>query len=69
MKQKQKKQFNGCSDDLEFEDEYLNEKRNGKGKEYHNNGELRFEGEYLNGKRSEKGKEYDYKGVLLWENI
>ena len=36
---------------LEFEGEYLNEKRNGKGKEYYNNGRLEFEGEYLNGKR------------------
>ena len=35
---------------LEFEGEYLNGIRNGKGKEYYNNGELKFEGEYLNGK-------------------
>ena len=54
---------------LIFEGEYLNGKRNGKGKNYNFDGELRFEGEYLNGKRSGKGKEYDYKGVLLWENI
>ena len=26
-------------------------KRNGKGKEYDDNGELKFEGEYLNGER------------------
>ena len=31
--------------------EYLNGKRNGKGKEYDNNGLLKFEGEYLNGER------------------
>jgi len=31
-----------------FEGEYLNGKRNGKGKEYYNNGKLQFEGEYLN---------------------
>ena len=35
---------------LLFEGEYLNGKRNGKGKEYWN-GELEFEGEYLNGER------------------
>ena len=35
---------------LRFEGEYLNGKRNGKGKEY-NDGELVFEGEYLNGYR------------------
>ena len=31
------------------EGEYLNGKRNGKGKEYYDNGDLKFEGEYLNG--------------------
>ena len=36
--------------ELEFEGEYLNGQRNGKGKEYYNN-KLIFEGEYL----------YDYK--------
>ena len=30
---------------------YLNKKRNGKGKEYYENGELKFEGEYLNGEK------------------
>ena len=35
--------------ELEYEGEYLNGKRNGKGKEYYNyGGKLRFEGEYLN---------------------
>ena len=37
---------------LEFEGEYLNGQRNGKGKEYEYNGKFRFEGEYLNAKRS-----------------
>jgi len=41
--------------DILFEGEYLNGKRNGKGKEY-NNDEIIFEGEYLNGKRNIKGK-------------
>ena len=39
--------------ELIFKGEYLNGRRNGKGKEYHNNGRLIFEGEYLNGKRLE----------------
>ena len=42
---------------LMYECEYLNGKRNGKGKEYWN-GKLWFEGEYLNGQRHGKGKEY-----------
>ena len=41
--------------------------RNGKGKEYNNNGKLIFEGEYLNGKRNGKGKEYYYDGSLKFE--
>ena len=36
---------------LEFEGEYLNGVRHGKGKYYDYNGKLEFEGEYLNGKR------------------
>ena len=38
-------------DELIFEGEYLNGKRNGKGKEYDSFGSLIFEGEYLNGKK------------------
>ena len=34
---------------LVYEGEYLNGKKNGKGKEYYENGELRFEGEYIKG--------------------
>jgi antitoxin component YwqK of YwqJK toxin-antitoxin module len=34
-----------------YEGEYFNGKRNGKGKEYGNNGVLIYEGEYLNGFR------------------
>ena len=44
---------------LEFEGEYLNGKRNGKGKEYAE-GKLKFEGEYLNVRRIGKGKEYNW---------
>ena len=32
-----------------YEGEYLNGKRNGKGKEYDEKGNIIFEGEYLNG--------------------
>ena len=42
---------------FEYESEYLNGQRHGKGREYHC-GQLVFEGEYLNGKRSGKGKKY-----------
>ena len=60
------KEYDGYNDILIFEGEYLNCKRNGKGKEYNYFGELKFEGEYLNGKRNGKGKEY-YNGKLIFE--
>ena len=43
--------------------------RNGKGKEYYDNGKLKYEGEYLNGKRNGKGKEFYYIGdeLCLWK--
>ena len=44
---------------LKFEGEYLNGEKNGKGKEYNEEGELIFEGEYLNGKKW-NGKIYEY---------
>ena len=54
-----------------YEGEYLNDKRNGKGKEYDYKGELIFEGEYLYNYRR-KGKEYikeklEYEGEYLNE--
>ena len=52
------KEYNEYRDKIVFEGEYLNGKRNGKGKEYDFDGNLRFEGEYLNGKRNGKGREY-----------
>ena len=55
------------NDKLEYEGEYLNGERNGKGKEYYNDGNLKFEGEYLNGKRwNGKGKEYYNNGKLKY---
>ena len=62
------KEYDRCSKDLLlFEGEYLNGKRNGKGKEYDKDGKLIFEGEYLNGKRNGKGKEYNDDGILIFE--
>ena len=53
---------------LKFEGEYLNGKRNWKGKEYDNNGKVIYKGEYLDGKRwNGKGKEYDNNGKLIYE--
>ena len=53
------KEYNSYDDSLIFEGEYSNGKRNGKGKEYNEEGKLIFEGEYLNGKKW-KGIEYVY---------
>ena len=45
---------------IRFEGEYLEGKRNGKGKEYNNCGKLQFEGEFINGERSKNGKVKEY---------
>ena len=50
---------------LIYEGEFMNGKRDGKGKEY-NNGELIYEGEYIKGVREGKGKEYN-NGELIYE--
>ena len=69
------------TDALIFEGDYLNGKRNGKGKEYYkkfiylycqynflsDKNILKFDGEYLNGKRNGKGKEYDKDGNLVFD--
>ena len=48
------KEYN-YNDKLLFEGEYLNGKRNGKGKEYYKyTDKLEFEGQYINGKRISK---------------
>ena len=52
---------------LSFEGEYLNGLRNGKAKEYYDNGKLKFEGEYLNGKKNGIAKEYHDNGKLEFE--
>jgi len=52
---------------LIFEGDYINGKKNGKGKEY-DCGKLIFEGEYVSGKKNGKGKEYDrWNKALLFE--
>ena len=51
-----------------YEGEYINGKRNGKGKEYFRNGKLQFEGEFKNGKKW-KGKGYDINGNFDYELI
>ena len=43
---------------LLYEGEYKNGKKNGKGKEYYNNGEIIFEGIFKRGKKIGIGKEY-----------
>ena len=62
-----RKEYDAYSDVLRFEGEYLNGKRNGKGKEYNFCGSLLFEGEYLNGLKNGKGKEYHDNGKLKFE--
>ena len=65
------KEYDCKYNDLKYEGEYSNGKRNGKGKEYiHHHSELivKFEGEYLNGKRNGKGKEYyHYEKLIKFE--
>ena len=62
------KEYNIYNDELIFEGEYLNGKRNVKGKEYNSyNDKLIFKGEYLNGERNGKGNEYDKYGKLVFE--
>ena len=58
------KQYKLDSDILLFEGEYKNGKKNGKGKEYYENGHLKFEGEYLKGKKI-YGKGFNEKGDII----
>ena len=50
---------------LVFECEFLNDKENGKGKEYSKRGKLIFEGEYLNGNKW-NGNGYDNKNNIAY---
>ena len=60
------KEYNYNFNQIIFEGEYLNGKRNGKGKEYNDEGQLIYEGEFLKGQRNGKGKEYK-NGQLIFE--
>ena len=62
MEREKKYDYNG---NLKFQGEYLNDKRNGKGKEYYDNGNLYFEGEYLMEKVMEMEK-YIIKMVIYY---
>ena len=63
------KEFTNDDDKLIFEGEYLNGKRNRKGKKYHydrdNNSYILFEGAYLNDKRWD-GKGYDFSNNIAY---
>ena len=63
---KKGKEFDRYNNNVIYEGEYLNGKRNGKGKEFNENGELIYEGEYLNGEKNGKGIEYN-KLLILFE--
>ena len=60
------KEFRRDNDELICEGEYLNKKRNGKGKECYGD-KIEFEGEFLNGKRNGKGKVFDWDDNLRFE--
>ena len=49
---------------LLFEGEYFNSRKNGKGKEYYEDGKIKFEGEYKKGKKVE-GKCYNNEGEIF----
>ena len=58
------KEYDNYNSKFEFEGEYLNGLRNGKGKEYGYDGKLSFEGEYLFNKRY-NGKGYYKNGKII----
>ena len=62
------KEYNSFNDQIVFEGNCLNGKKNGKGKEYDESDDdnIIFEGNYLNGKKSGKGKEYDRYNNLIF---
>ena len=55
------------SDNIIFKGECVNGLKNGKGKEYSDDGDILYEREYLNDSRHGKGKEYYYNGKLHFE--
>ena len=59
LRNRKGKEYDIRNNILAFEGEYLNGKRNGKGKEYHLDGQLIFDGEYSDGNKW-NGKERLY---------
>ena len=68
---KEGRQFISKNKKLIYEGEFLNDKRNGKGKEYFISNYIYndsiYEGEFLNGEKNGKGKEYYEDGTLIFE--
>ena len=62
-----RQEYDSYNDKIVFEGEYLNNQRNGKGKEFYYSSNIEFEGEYRNGKRNGYGKEYYKNGKLKFE--
>ena len=60
------KEFRKGTNIIVFEGQYLKGKKNGRGKEYYDDGKLKFEGDYLNGIKIE-GKGYNKEGQLILE--
>ena len=58
--------FDSYENKILFEGKYINNKKNGKGKEFDEEGNIIFEGEYFKDKKI-KGKGYDKKGNLILE--
>ena len=67
LKNGKAREFTSEHYNLLYEGEYRNGKKNGMGREYHNNYKTLYEGEYLNGERNGKGKEFNDKGKLIFE--
>ena len=55
------------NNELIYEGNFLNGKRNGIGKEYNDYKKIKFEGEFKNGKRNGKGKEFYYDKEIKFE--
>ena len=60
------KEFSLETNKLIFEGEYINNRRNGKGKEYYKEGHLKLVGEYLKGNLI-KAKEFYFNGKIKFE--